>query len=170
MVNRQGARPAGFVWAVDKRDARGDPVRLDDVPLRLGHQAGQERVLAIRMTRSGFEQALSEACLSHFDPDLYESHDEWLARKEAGPVRVQWDPERSIHLEPLPWRSLQIGLSGSAVYRYVSEWITAIDDVTADVRNIRRLIDDHHLDDANDALPAESAYPMPRRVADIIGM
>jgi hypothetical protein len=88
---------------------------------------GQERVLAIRMTRSGFEQALSEACLSHFDPDLYESHDEWLARKEASPVRVQWDPERSIHLESLPWRSLQIGLSGSAVYRYVSEWITAID-------------------------------------------
>ncbi len=28
---------------------------------------GQERVLAVELLRSGFEQALSEACLSSFD-------------------------------------------------------------------------------------------------------
>lgn len=75
---------------------------------------GQERVLAITITREGFEQALGEACLSHYDPQLYATPDDWARRKEASPVRVQWDPERSRTLQPLPWRSLQLGLSGTA--------------------------------------------------------
>ncbi|QTR06439.1 DUF4291 family protein, partial [Saccharothrix algeriensis] len=43
---------------------------------------------------------------------------------------VQWDPERSLRLGPLGHRSLQVGLAGDAVRRYVEEWITAITDVT----------------------------------------
>jgi Domain of unknown function (DUF4291) len=56
---------------------------------------GQERVIAVSISRPGFEQALAEACLSHFDAAVHASHDDWLRAKEAGPVRVQWDPERS---------------------------------------------------------------------------
>ncbi len=63
---------------------------------------GQERVLAIRLARSGFEEALSLASLSHFDPAVYENREGWSQRKSASAVRVQWDPERDANLEPLP--------------------------------------------------------------------
>jgi hypothetical protein len=71
------------------------------------------------------------SCLSHFEPGVHVDHDDWLARKAVSPVRVQWDPERSTSLEPLPWRSLQVGLSGPAVDRYVDDWIVGLTDVTA---------------------------------------
>ena len=57
---------------------------------------GQERVLAIRMLRSGFEEALSMASLSHSDPGVYADHEAWRQHKAISPVRVQWDPERSL--------------------------------------------------------------------------
>ncbi len=47
---------------------------------------GQERVLAVRMTRQGWEDALSRAVLTTADPTA-------VARAA---VHVQWDPERSL--------------------------------------------------------------------------
>ncbi len=55
---------------------------------------GQERVLAIRVTRAGFEWALAHSCLSHYQNPPHGSREEWEARRSASPVRVQWDPER----------------------------------------------------------------------------
>lgn len=78
---------------------------------------GQERVLAVRITRAGFDSALAAACLSHHDPSVYPSHEAWRSRLAATTVRVQWDPERNIHLQPLDHRSLQLGLSPGAVIR-----------------------------------------------------
>src|ERR1700729_3676940 len=49
----------------------------------------QERVLAIRITRDGFEWALARASLSHYDPAIYANHEQWAARKDSTPVRVQ---------------------------------------------------------------------------------
>ncbi len=101
---------------------------------------GQERILAVHITRAGFEQALADACLSHYVPGVHASPDDWRSRKQASPVRVQWDPDRSLHLDPLPWRAIQVGLSGAAVHRYVSEWITRISDITQTVHELRRLL------------------------------
>lgn len=123
---------------------------------------GQEHVLAIRITRSGFETALSRASLSHFDPDVHDSHDQWLASKQTSPVRIQWDPERDIHLRPLPWRSIQIGLSGSAVVEYVQDWIVGIDDITDQVRQMETA-------PTGAALPEERGYPLPRTIAAAVG-
>src|SRR3954463_11356250 len=74
---------------------------------------GQERVLAIEITRAGFEWALEHACLSHFEAGTYASHEAWSARLATSPVRIQWDPERDLHHEPFPYRSIQIGLGGA---------------------------------------------------------
>jgi hypothetical protein len=57
---------------------------------------GQERVLAVEMRRDGFEWALAHAALSHFDPAHHPSRAEWRRQLKARPVRVQWDPERSL--------------------------------------------------------------------------
>ena len=120
---------------------------------------GQERALAIRMSRSGFEAALGESCLSHFDPALYQDRDAWRRALVACPVRVQWDPERALGGQPLPYRSLQVGLSGSAVTRYVTEWIRSVEDITSTLERRR-----HGLDH----LPVERPYPLPVTVVERI--
>ncbi|GEA89921.1 hypothetical protein CCE01nite_38700 [Cellulomonas cellasea] len=130
---------------------------------------GQERVLAVRITRAGFEEALAEAALSHADPRVHADHAAWREQVRQSPVRVQWDPERSLTLAPLPWRSLQVGLSGSAVDRYVDEWVTGITDVTPTVRRVRGLLLDGDVDAATAALPVERPYPLPSAVAARIG-
>ena len=125
---------------------------------------GQEHVLAVQIARTGFEEALSLAVLSHYDREIYRDPDEWQTMKEASPVRVQWDPERDPQLAPLPWRSVQIGLRGPAVDRYLCDWIITITDITEQVRIIATdPAPDHPL------LPAERPYPLPDRVAMTIG-
>ncbi len=126
---------------------------------------GQERVLAIRLTRDGFEHALSQACLSHFDPAIYRSWEEWQEIKRESPVRIQWDPERDVHLQPLPWRSIQIGLGGTAARDYVARWTIDITDITATVHELR--------DETSRCLasmPSEDPYPVPDQIAHRIGL
>ncbi len=71
----------------------------------------------MEITRSGFEWALGHSCASSFGSDRYTDRAAWSRRLRSSPVRIQWDPERS--LTPLPHRSLQVGLGGKAVRRYV---------------------------------------------------
>lgn len=44
-----------------------------------GRKPGQERVLRIDITREGFEWALANSCLSHFDPSVHKGHGDWKA-------------------------------------------------------------------------------------------
>ncbi|PSR09218.1 MAG: DUF4291 domain-containing protein [Bacteroidetes bacterium] len=96
----------------------------------------QEHVLAIRITRAGFDWALAHACLSHFDPHIHASEAAWKEELQHAPVRIQWDPERDIHLNKLDYRAIQIGLSGIAVQQYVQEWIVEVTDITAFCRKV----------------------------------
>ena len=120
---------------------------------------GQERVLAIDITRAGFEWALAHACLSHYDQHQHADRATWARQLKASPVRVQWDPERSLHLKPLPYRSLQVGLSGAAIDRYVDEWTVAITDITGTVRRIHELLRAGDDLAAAAELPVEEPYP-----------
>lgn len=129
---------------------------------------GQEHVLAVEITRSGFEWALAHACLSHYDPDRYTDHGEWSRQLKASPVRVQWDPERSLRLGALPYRSLQVGLSREAVDRYVDEWLVSLTDITPLVREIHDLVAADETEEALGRLPAEHPYPLPPDVATTI--
>ena len=130
---------------------------------------GQEHVLAVEITRSGFEWALARACLSHYDRHLYENKADWSRRLKTSPARLQWDPERSLQSRALPYRSLQLGLSGEAVDRYVDEWTVAINDITPAVARIRDLlkVGDHQTAAAH--LPPEHAYPLPDQLRTSIG-
>lgn len=119
---------------------------------------GQERVLAIRIRRSGFEWALEHACLSSASKARV-SPDELSAYKDRFPVRVQWDPERSLALGRLEHRSIQIGLSGEAVRRYVADWIVDIDDATPLARSIQGLVASGDREQASARLPVERPYP-----------
>jgi Domain of unknown function (DUF4291) len=134
-----------------------------------GSKAGQERVLAVDISRAGFEWALGRACLSHHDPALYPDRAAWAQRLRVSPVRVQWDPERSLRLAPLEHRSLQVGLAGDAVARYVDEWIVGITDVTALAHRVHDLVRSGDEAAAAAALPPEQPYRLPAEVAAVIG-
>ncbi|MEU6704397.1 DUF4291 domain-containing protein [Streptomyces wuyuanensis] len=124
-----------------------------------GTKSGQETVLAVEITREGFEWALRNACLSSYVRGLHPDRSTWQRRLKRAPARVQWDPERDLRLQPLPYRSLQLGLSGEAVRRYADEWTVSINDVTPLAREIHALVSSGDLDSATRLLPHERPYP-----------
>lgn len=130
---------------------------------------GQEHVLAVRITRVGFEEALNLSTLSHFDPRVDVNLDLWKRRKQNSPVRVQWDPERNITLQTCNYRSIQVGLSGVAADKYVTEWTVDIKDITQHVREIHRIVMAGCFDQVDAILPKEVPYPLPMPTAMRVG-
>lgn len=130
---------------------------------------GQECVLALEVSRAGFEWALAHSCLSHYDPVWHDSPAAWAALKDASPVRVQWDPDRALTGERLDRRAIQVGLSGEAVHRYCDEWIRSVTDVTALARRVREHVVAGRTAEAARELPEERAYPVSPALAARIG-
>lgn len=116
----------------------------------------QKRILAIDISREGFEWALEHSCLSTKPMSM--TQEQWIEYKKSKPVRIQWDPERDIFMNPLPHRTIQIGLSGLAVEYYISQWIKNIIDITPLATTIHQLIQNGNIDQAQELLPIESPY------------
>ncbi|WP_159766119.1 DUF4291 domain-containing protein [Streptomyces sp. HM190] len=125
-----------------------------------GLKEGQETVLAVEIRRDGFEWALRRSCLSHHVPELHADRAAWQRELRRSPARVQWDPERDLRLNPLPYRSLQLGLSGEAAVRYADEWIVGIEDVTPLAREVHGLVRAGEPARAAELLPEERPYPL----------
>lgn len=105
-----------------------------------GTKEGQEVVLAVEIDRSGLEWALAHAELSHYVREVHPDRASWKRGLRTAPARVQWDPERDLDLNPLPYRSLQLGLSGEAARRYADEWTVSVRDVTPLAREVRAAV------------------------------
>jgi len=114
---------------------------------------GQERILAIRLSRSGFEEILRNAS----------SNDQTLQRgkKENGSadlVRLQWDPDHEPDGSKVETgrRAIQLGLRGEMLTRFSDEFIQGIEDITDDVhRMAAKQSDWSELD-----MPEESVYKL----------
>ncbi|MFJ1597835.1 DUF4291 domain-containing protein [Streptomyces sp. NPDC088261] len=130
-----------------------------------GLKEAQETVLAVEISRDGFDWALRHACLSHYDRDVHADQVSWKRELKRAPARVQWDPERDLRLSALPYRSLQLGLSGDAARKYADEWTVAISDVTPLARRVHEHVRAGELVTAASLLPAETPYPYDRSVA-----
>lgn len=128
----------------------------------------QERILSIKIKRSGFEWALQNSCLSHFDSSIYSSYDTWKEILKNSPVRIQWDPEKDLFLQPLNYRSIQIGLSSVSVEKYVTDWIVQVDDITENCKYLHQLVNEGKINQAKDLLPKEQIYPLPENIALIV--
>ncbi|MFJ3198773.1 DUF4291 domain-containing protein [Streptomyces sp. NPDC086989] len=127
-------------------------------------KADQETVLAVEITREGFDHALRHACLSHFERGTHADREAWQRALREAPARVQWDPERDLGLNPLAHRSLQLGLSGPASRAYADEWTVSIRDVTPLAREIHGLVRSGEQAAARALLPLELPYdagPLP---------
>ncbi|TVL88191.1 DUF4291 domain-containing protein [Streptomyces sp. SAJ15] len=125
-----------------------------------GAKEGQETVLAIEITRAGFEWALRNACLSHYDSAVHADQAAWKRELREAPARVQWDPERDLRLRPLSHRSLQLGLAGEAARRYADEWTVGITDVTPLAHEIHALVRAGETERAASLVPAERPYTL----------
>ena len=91
---------------------------------------GQERILAIRMTKSGFTEFLNEGVYSSFQKDKYENHEHWKNELGNSQVRIQWDPDHDPHGNKLSRRAIQIGIKGEQVARFNEEYIEEITDIS----------------------------------------
>lgn len=124
-----------------------------------GTKENQQTVLAVELSRRGFEWALGHACLSHYQQGVHRDRADWKRKLAEAPARVQWDPERDLRLRALPHRSLQLGLSGEAAQRYADEWIVSITDVTRLVSDVHAHVRQGEWDAATALLPHEPPYP-----------
>lgn len=125
-----------------------------------GTKEGQETVLAVEISRDGFEWALEHACLSHYEHGLHADRATWKRQLKRSPARVQWDPERDLHLRPLTHRSLQLGLTGEAARLYADEWIVSLTDVTALAHAVHAHVREGDLEAARRLIPLERPYPV----------
>ena len=117
---------------------------------------GQEHVLAIDIKRSGFDSAIRQAVISTYNSNDDLSMEQWKEMVKNSDVRVQWDPEKDINGNNLPYRSIQIGLRGQAVRDYVYDWILNICDITDYVKELNELRLQGK--DITDMLPKEEIY------------
>lgn len=118
--------------------------------------AGQNRILAIDISREGFEWALENSCPTRRSPEM--TQEDWENSKQKFPVRIQWDPERDLLLNPLPHRAIQLGLGGDSVPRYVNDWIVRITEITSLAREIHDHVEKGQLTEAQKKLPQERPY------------
>jgi hypothetical protein len=97
----------------------------------------QERILAISITREGFEEILRNAKTKKPEPEVNESQSKLVGSSEASlglgdDVRLQWDPDHDPFGDKVERRAIQLGIRGGGKVheRFLSEWITRIDDIT----------------------------------------
>ncbi|MET9657114.1 DUF4291 domain-containing protein [Streptomyces sp. NPDC006510] len=116
---------------------------------------GQERILAVRITRAGWEEALSRAVLTTADPSAV----------AQAPVHVQWDPERSLRGAALNHYSIQVGVGRGLIRTFAEEWVVDITDVTPRAQKISALRQSGRSTQAQRLLPPERIYPVPPAIA-----
>lgn len=110
----------------------------------------QERILAIKVTRNGFEEILKKAVRSSsstVQTDRISATDE---------VRLQWDPDHAPDGSKVNSgrRAIQLGLRGDALLRFSKEFIVEINDITEFV-----LEQSKNISNLNDLLiPLENVY------------
>lgn len=133
-------------------------------------KSGQEYVLAIRIKRSSWEYALSQAVLSHPTDRVYKDGEEWKEMMAQAKVNVQWDPERNIRGGKLDYRSIQVGISRHLIEEYNNEWIVDIQNYTPLAHKIYDLRLDGRYDKSKELLPKEKVYPVSEEIMKRLGM
>mgnify|MGYP000769187271 CR=1 FL=1 len=101
-----------------------------------GTKENQEHILAIDMKRDAFDFLVQNAIISTYNDEMSISHTEWKEQIRKSDIRCQWDPERDVFGNPLGYRSIQLGLRGEIVKKYVNEWIVNITDITDYVKEL----------------------------------
>lgn len=97
----------------------------------------QERILALKIKREGFDEILLEAVHSSFQSHIYASREDWKAALTTSKVRLQWDPDHNPSGEKLERKAIQLGIRDEMLQQLNDEWLTEILDVTEFVKEQR---------------------------------
>jgi hypothetical protein len=116
----------------------------------------QERVLALWLHKTDFEEILSQAVFSTFTAGKYESADAWKQELSTKNVRLQWDPDHSPYGGKLTRRALQLGLKNSTLEQFGKQQITHIEDITSFVQQQKMHVANRHLEKL--VVPQERLY------------
>ncbi len=129
----------------------------------------QETILAVSLKRTAFDAILEQAVASAYDPELHPNYAEWQNALVRSEVRLQWDPDHAPDgAKKFERRAIQLGLRGSALAQYASDWIVNIEDITPFVTEQHR-----HVQSGNLSLlqtPCEAVYPVSETQAVQLGM
>jgi len=98
---------------------------------------GQERILAVRLPRSFFDEILACAVASSYSASGFMSEAEWRDRLGRSEVRLQWDPDHDPDGRALARRAVQLGLRGAMLRRYAEQELLSIEDITSFVAEQR---------------------------------
>ena len=118
----------------------------------------QERVLAIWLNKSDFENILQQAVFSSFNPIYYASYDHWKEDLNQKEVRLQWDPDHDPFGGKLTRRAIQIGMKGSVLETFGKQQIKLIEDITEFVKEQKVHVDNRELDKL--IVPIETVYQL----------
>lgn len=111
----------------------------------------QDRVLAVTISRAGFNEILAHAYTAEFQKSrkLQTSDIE---------VRLQWDPDHTPSYEKCPRKAIQLGLKGKILMKYSTEWVQQIEDITDFVHEQKKILDSEG--EANISVALETVYPV----------
>jgi hypothetical protein len=117
---------------------------------------GQDRVLALRVSRSFFDELLRLAVPSSFSPRLYASQAAWREALGHSTVRLQWDPDHDPYGARLERRAIQLGLRGEPLRRLCTAELLEVLDITPFVAAQRVHVETRSL--AELQVPREAVY------------
>lgn len=126
-------------------------------------KSNQKRILAVHIKRSGWEKALSLGVLTSPEKNIHGTRKKWEQDFRKAKVHVQWDTERSQKGTPLPYYSIQVGLSRHIITEYVKDWIVKIEDLTPLVHKLYRLRREGGKNFSKN-LPPEKVYPVSKEL------
>lgn len=114
---------------------------------------------------AGFDEATGTKRRKHRDPAAGKSPD----------VKVQWDPERTVRLEKLEYRSIQIGIPAALSPEWTEKWIVGIEDVTDRARELKRVLDEEpHVSDGElverGLVPVERPFEISEELQKLLKM
>lgn len=155
-LNRMTWIKPSFLWMMERSN--------------YGQKSGQEYVLAVRIKRSAWEYALSQAVLTSPEVRVYGNSENWRNLFDQAKVHVQWDPERSLKGAKLEYRSIQVGISRFLIEEYVNDWVIDIQDYRPLVKKIAEFRKKGEYDKAKKLLPKEKVYELPEEIKNKLGM
>jgi len=123
-----------------------------------GTKPGQEKILAVWLERSAFDEILGQAAPA----DSAGATPSPISKAETGisqpRVIFQWEPDRDPLGNKLDRRTIQLGLRGDTLRLYAQDWLAGIEDITDVVREVRKSA--ASIDFGQLSTPAEEPYPV----------
>ena len=117
------------------------------------HRAGwaykpqQEHILALTLPLVHFKTILSQATVSSYDDSLFNTHDTWRNELAKTEVRLQWYPDHDPLGNKQERKAIQIGMKGTLLKKFCTEWLIKIEDITDFAREQFEKVKNGHISD-----------------------